>query len=46
MAYRIRPLNLVTDFGSLGALLAASLVFIVLAVIFFKRLEPNFAKVL
>ena len=34
------------DFVSLAALFGASLVLVALATIFFKRLEPNFAKVL
>jgi homopolymeric O-antigen transport system permease protein len=34
------------DLGSLAALFGASLILIALATIFFKRLEPNFAKVL
>jgi lipopolysaccharide transport system permease protein len=38
------PLN--PNLESLLALLAASLVFLALAAIFFKRVEPNFAKVL
>jgi lipopolysaccharide transport system permease protein len=34
------------DWGSLGALLAASLVLLALATLLFKRVEPSFAKVL
>jgi ABC-type polysaccharide/polyol phosphate export permease len=34
------------DFGSLAALLVASLIFLALTTIAFKRLEPNFAKVI
>jgi ABC-type polysaccharide/polyol phosphate export permease len=34
------------DWGALGALLVASLVLLALATVFFKRLEPTFAKVL
>jgi ABC-type polysaccharide/polyol phosphate export permease len=34
------------DWGALATLLAASLVFLALATVFFKRLEPTFAKVL
>ena len=36
----------VPDFGGLGVVLAASLVLLVVGVVFFKRLEPSFAKVL
>ncbi len=34
------------DFGSLGALLLASLVFLAITTIVFKRLEPSFAKII
>ena len=34
------------DWGALGVLLVASLVLLALATVFFKRLEPTFAKVL
>jgi ABC-type polysaccharide/polyol phosphate export permease len=34
------------DVVALGLLLAGSVLFIALAMIFFKRLEPNFAKVM
>jgi ABC-type polysaccharide/polyol phosphate export permease len=34
------------DWGALGMLAAGSLVFLLLATIFFKRIEPTFAKVL
>ena len=34
------------DLASLGALLGASIIFLVLALMLFKRVEPNFAKVL
>ncbi len=34
------------DFGALGLLTVASLAFLALAIVVFKRLEPNFAKVL
>ncbi len=34
------------DFGALGVLFAVSLVLVVVAIAFFKRLEPQFAKVL
>ena len=34
------------DWGSLGLLAAGSLVFLLVATIFFKRIEPTFAKVL
>jgi ABC-type polysaccharide/polyol phosphate export permease len=34
------------DVVALGILLVASILFVGLAIIFFKRLEPNFAKVL
>lgn len=34
------------DFGALGILLVASIVFLAISTILFKRLEPNFAKAL
>jgi ABC-type polysaccharide/polyol phosphate export permease len=34
------------DLGSLAALLVASIVFVLLATIFFKRVEPDFAKLI
>jgi uncharacterized membrane protein YbaN (DUF454 family) len=34
------------DFQALGLLLLASLVFLLLAILIFKRVEPSFAKVL
>jgi len=37
---------LMPDLGSLAVLLVASLVFLAVSVVIFKRLEPNFAKVL
>jgi len=38
--------GLVPDFGALAVVLAVSLLLVVVATIFFKRLEPSFAKVL